>query len=419
MKITMPFGKDQLDAEVPNLITTLKPTYVKPLDKPNDVLMKKLENPTGTPSLRYLTDHKRDAVIVINDITRPCHSDILVPGIVKVLNEAGIKDDKIKLLVATGNHRGNTKKELEGMLGKEIVKRIKIYNHNDLDKENLEYIGITKRKIPVYINKLFVNSSLKILTGIVSPHHSAGFGGGRKSVLPGISGIETIRPHHSFPIRPFKPSMGWIDGNPMHEESLEAARMAGVDFIVNVVNNIDEQIAGIFTGEVDQAHREGVKLCNRIHRAKVPEKADVVITSPGGFPRDFDLHQSQKAVVPAEMCCKMGGTIILVTEARDGIGKFGNWLKNAKKPEEVIERFKKEGFTLESSSKALYYARALMNFKLMVVTKGIQEEELKEMFFIPVQNIQKAIDDSIKLIGGQAKFIFIPHGSDIIPEIEL
>lgn len=417
MNITIPFGKGRLKANVPNLITTLEPTYVKPLDNPNKILMEILENPIGTPSLRSLAQNKRDAVIVINDITRPCHSDILVPGIVKVLNEAGIKDDKIKLLVATGNHRGNTNEELEGMLGKEIVKRIKIYNHSDLDKETLEYIGTTKRKIPVYINKIFVNSSLKILTGIVSPHHSAGFGGGRKSVLPGISGIDTIRPHHSFPIRPFEPSMGWIDGNPMHEESLEAARMAGVDFIVNVVNNIDEKIAGIFVGELDQAHREGVKLCNQIHRAKVPEKADIVITSPGGFPRDFDLHQSQKAVVPAEMCCKVGGIIILVTEARDGIGKFGNWLKNAKEPKEVVERFKREGYTPEASSKALYYARALMNFKLMIVTKGIPEEELKEMFFIPVQNIQKAIDDSIKLLGGQAKFIFIPHGSDIIPEI--
>ncbi len=418
MKISVPYGKGKLSAEVPNLIATMEPTYVKPLDNPREILVEKLEKPIGTSPLRSLANSKKDAVIVINDITRPCHSEILIPGIVKVLNEAGIKDDKIKLLVATGNHRGNTKEELEGMLGSEIVRRIKIYNHSDLDEENLEYIGTTRQKIPVYINKLFINASLKILTGIVSPHHSAGFGGGRKSVLPGISGIDTIRPHHSFPIRPFEPSMGWIDGNPMHEASLEAARMAGVDFIVNVVNNINEEIADIFAGELDKAHRKGVDLCNKIHRAKVPEKADVVITSPGGFPRDFDLHQSQKAVVPAEMCCKKGGIIILASESRDGIGKFGGWLKDAKNPKEVIERFKKEGFTPESSSKALYYARALNDFKLMIITDGIPEEELKEMFFVPVKNLQQAIDDSVKLVGEQAKFIFIPHGSDIIPEIE-
>ncbi|MDI3533259.1 MAG: lactate racemase [Synergistaceae bacterium] len=418
MRISIPYGRNFLKAEVPNLIATLEPPYVKQLDDPNAVLMDKLENPIGSPSLRSLAENKKDAVIVINDITRPCHSEILVPGIVKVLNEAGISDERIKLLVATGNHRGNTREELEGMIGSDIVNRIEIYNHDAMDKKSMVYLGTTKRGIPVYINKIFVEASLKILTGIVSPHHSAGFGGGRKSVLPGIAGIDSIRPHHSFPIRPFEPSMGWIDGNPMHEESLSAAKMAKVDFIVNVVNNIEEKIAGIFAGDLDQAHRAGVDMCNKVHRVKVPRKADVVITSPGGFPRDFDLHQSQKAVVPAEMCCKKGGVIILVAEASDGIGKFGNWLKSAKEPKDVIDRFKKEGFTPESSSKALYYARALSNFKVIVVTKVISDKDLKEMFFTPIPDIQQAIEESMKIMGQDAEFIFIPHGSDIIPELE-
>ena len=418
MKISIPYGRSYIEADVPNLVTSLEPPYVEELDNPEEVLREKLEDPIGTPPLRYLAKNKEDAVIVINDITRPCHSEILVPGIVKVLNESGISDENIKLLVATGNHRGNTKEELEGMVGEDIVRRIKIYNHDDMDRESLEYLGTTGRGIPVYINRIFVNASLKILTGIVSPHHSAGFGGGRKSVLPGIAGIDTIRPHHSFPIRPFEPSMGWIDGNPMHEESLAAAKMAKVDFIVNVVNNIQEKVAGIFAGELDQTHRAGVDLCNKVHRAKTPRKADVVITSPGGFPRDFDLHQSQKAVVPAEMCCKKSGVIILVTQAPDGIGKFGGWLKNAREPSDVIERFKKEGFTPESSSKALYYARALDNFKVMVVTEGIPAEELKEMFFMPMKDVDQAIEESLKLMGPDAEFIFIPHGSDIIPEVE-
>ncbi len=415
--VSIPYGNDFLETEVPNLITTLTPPYVEELADPAKLLREKLEDPIGTPSLKVLAEGKEDAVIVINDITRPCHSEILVPGIVKVLNEAGIEDENIKLLVATGNHRGNTKEELEGMVGKDIVSRLRIYNHDDMDKDSLEYLGTTERGIPVYVNRIFVEASLKILTGIVSPHHSAGFGGGRKSVLPGIAGIDSISPHHSFPIRPFEPSMGWIDGNPMHEESLAAARMAKVDFIVNVVNNIDEKVAGIFAGELDMAHRAGVDLCNRVHRARTPRMADVVITSPGGFPRDFDLHQSQKAVVPAEMCCKKGGVIILVTQAPDGIGKFGGWLKNADKPGDVIERFKKEGFTPESSSKALYYARALDNFQLMIVTDGISADELREMFFIPIPSVEVAIDESMKIMGSDAEFLFIPHGSEIIPEV--
>lgn len=418
MKIDIPYGNGELSAEIPNPVIVLKPTKVKPLENPYQTLLEKLENPIGKSPLRVIAKNKKNAVIVINDITRPCHSEILVPGIVKVLNECGIEDKQISLLVANGNHRENTTEELVKMLGREIVERIKIDNHNALDKENLEYIGSTKRKIPVYINKIFTKASLKILTGIISPHRSAGFGGGRKSILPGISGIDTIRPHHSFPIIPINPSLGWINGNMMHEESSEAARMAGVDFIVNVVNNTDGEIADIFVGELDKAFIEGVKLCNSIHQITVSEKADIVVTSPGGFPRDFDLHQSQKAVVPAEMCCKKGGVIVLVTEARDGIGKFGSWLKNAKNPEEVVSRFKKEGFTLESSSKAFRYAKALMNFKLIVVTKGISPEELRKMFFLPFGDIQNAINESIKIIGTNSKFIVIPYGSDIIPIVK-
>jgi len=417
LKIIIPFGKSYLHADVSNLLTTLRPKYVVPLENPVKTLREKLKNPIGTPPLKDLAKEKKDAVIVINDITRPTHSEMLVTEIVRELNEVGIDDKKIKLLVATGNHRANTKIELESMLGIDIVNRIKIYNHNDLDKKSLTYIGTTKRKIPVYINKIFVQSSLKILTGLIAPHHSEGFSGGRKSILPGISGIETIHPHHSFPIRPSEPSMGWIDGNPMHEESLKAARMAKVDFIVNVVNNEDDKIADIYAGDLDKAHKEGIKLCNKVRRVKVPERADIVITSPGGYPRDFDLHQSQKAMSSAEMCCKEGGVIILVTEAIDGIGKFGNWLKNAKTPREVIERFKKEGFTPEASIKAFFYARALVKYKVIVVTKGVSQEELRNMFLIPALDIQEAIKKAINFMGKDAKFIFIPHGSDIIPEI--
>jgi len=417
LKILIPFGKHQLNADIPNLLSTLRPKDVPPLKDPIKAIRKALKNPIGTPPLKDLAKGKKDAVIVINDITRPYPSKMLVTGIIRELNEVGIHDKKIKLLVATGNHRANTETELESMLGTDIVNRIKIYNHNDLDKESLTYIGTTKRKIPVYIDKIFVQSSLKVLTGLISPHHSAGFGGGRKSILPGISGIETIHIHHSFPIRPSQPSMGWIDGNPFHEESLEAARLAKVDFIVNTVDNEKKEVVGVFAGDVDGAHREGTKLCDNIWRVKVPEKADVVITSPGGYPRDFDLHQSQKALSTAEMCCKPGGVIILVAEAIDGVGKFGNWLKDAKTPREVIERFKKEGFTRDASIKAFMYARALIKHKVIIVTKGVPQEELRNMFLIPSLDIQEAVKKAINITGENTKFIFIPHGNDIIPDI--
>jgi len=416
LEISVPFGKHQLNANIPNLILTLRPKDVPPLKNPVEATRKALKNPIGTPPLKDLAKGRKDAVIVINDITRPYPSKMLVTEIIRELNEVGIDDKKIILLVATGNHRANTKVELENMLGTDIVSRIKVYNHDALNDKNLTYIGTTKRKIPIYINTLFVQSSLKILTGLIASHHSAGFGGGRKSILPGISGIKTLHIHHSLPIRPYHPSMGWIDGNPFHEESLEAARLANVDFIVNTVDNENKEMVGVFAGDVDKAHKAGTKLSDYIWRVKIPEKADVVITSPGGYPRDFDLHQTQKALSAAEMCCKPGGVIILVAEASDGIGKFGNWLKNAKTPGEVIERFKKKGFTREASVKAFMYARALIKHKVIIVTKGVTQEELRNMFFIPSLDIQEAIKKAIDNMGKNAKFIFIPYASDIIPD---
>jgi len=417
LKISVPFGHSCLDADIPNLLLKLVPNYIPILEDPVETIRKTLRNPIGTPPLKDLAKTKKDAVIVINDITRPYPSKILVREIIRELNEAGIKDREIKLLVATGNHRANTKVELENILGTDIVSRIKIYNHDALNDKNLTYIGTTKRKIPIYINTLFVQSSLKILTGLIAPHHSAGFSGGRKSILPGISGIKTLHIHHSLPIRPYEPSMGWIDGNPFHEESLDAARLAKVDFIVNTVDNENKEVVGVFAGDVDKAHKAGTRLSDNIWRVRVPEKADVVITSPGGYPRDFDLHQSQKAISTAEMCCKPGGVIILVSEAADGIGKFGNWLKDAKTPREVIERFKKEGFTREASVKAFMYARALIKHKVIIVTKGVTQEELRNMFLIPAESIQEAINKAIDNMGKNAKFIFIPYASDIIPDL--
>jgi len=416
MKVTIPFGKSCLQADIPNLLLTLRPKYILSLKDPIEATRKALKNPIGTPPLKDLAKEKKDAVIVINDITRPTPSKMLVTEIIRELNEAGIDDKKIKLLVATGNHRANTKIELESMLGTDIVNRIKIYNHDALNDKTLVFIGTTKYGIPIYINKIFVQSSLKILTGLIAPHHAAGFSGGRKSILLGISGIETLKIHHSLPIRPYEPSMGLIDGNPFHEESLEAARLTNVDFIVNSVDNENKEVVDVFAGDVDKAHREGTKLSDSIWRVKVPEKADVVITSPGGYPRDFDLHQSQKALSTAEMCCKAGGVIILVAEAADGIGKFGNWLMSAKTPTEVIGRYKKEGYTHEASAKAFMYARALVKNKIIVVTKGASHYELKNMFLIPAENIQEAINKAIDIMGKNARFIFIPYASDIIPD---
>jgi len=187
------------------------------------------------------------------------------------------------------------------MVGKDLASRLRILNHDCTDTENLTFVGETDRGRPVWVNSLITKAAVKILTGIITPHHAAGYGGGRKSVMPGVAGFDTLQQHHSFPIRPYEPASGRMKGNIFHEEAVKVARMVGVDFILNVVKTTDGQVVKAVAGELEVAHEHGVAVCEKSWRLELPHRYDVAIVTPGGYPRDINLHQSQKAISSAEM----------------------------------------------------------------------------------------------------------------------
>ena len=215
--------------------------------------------------------------------------------------------------------------------------------------------------------------------------------------------------------RPMVSSLGWLQGNPFHEESLEAAYIAGIDFIANTVENPERELVACVAGELNAAHLAGVAICAKIWTVPVAGKADVVIVSPGGYPRDFDLHQSQKAIGCAEMLCREGGQIILVAEARDGIGKFGGVVMNAKNPQEIIDRFVQFGFSPEGVSKAYMWARAVKDFKVSIACSKIDKKELERMFVEGFDTLDEAIGAALERYGKEASFFVIPHAPEIIP----
>lgn len=245
------------------------------------------------------------------------------------------------------------------MVGKPMFSRINIVNHNSEDDRNLLHLGETRRGLSIVVNRIVAEAEVKILTGIITLHQSAGYSGGRKSIMPGVAGIQALIIHHSFPIRSYDPVLGQMHNNPFHDEALEAAQRVGVDFIINVVKNSKKEIVSVVAGDLVLAHEEGVRICDKSWKVKVQHPYDIVITSPGGYPKDFDLHQSQKAVTAAEVIVKDQGIIILVAECRDGVGKFAKWLMDAARPEDVIDAFIQHGFTPDHSSKAFMFARAL------------------------------------------------------------
>ena len=295
-KIQIPVGREMVCAEVPEPVSVIRPQEIPGAADAGIEIERALANPIGSPRLCELARGKKSAAIVVNDITRPYPGGLMVEGLAKELHLAGLSDDRIFLVVAYGHHRFNTEEELREMFGEEVVRRFRIVHHDAMDADKLVTVGRTSAGIDVEINRDFAQAEVKILTGCITPHQLAGYSGGRKSVLPGISGVKTLKKHHSFPIRPETTSLGWLQGNPFHEQSLEAARIAGVDFILNSVDNYKKEVVRCVAGELNEAHLEGVKLCREIWGVHMPQKPDVVIVSPGGYPRDFDLHQSQKAV---------------------------------------------------------------------------------------------------------------------------
>jgi nickel-dependent lactate racemase len=333
------------------------------------------------------------------------------------LEAAGIRENAISVLIACGNHRPNTMEEIQQIVGLDLSASLRIINHNCEDEANLTFIGETDTGLPIWVNSLMVKASLKILTGLIAPHHVAGYSGGRKSVIPGVAGLRTLNKHHSFPIRPYHPTFGLIKGNRFHEEAVKAARMVGIDFILNVVKNHSGEVVKAVAGELEAAHEKGVATCKESWAARLSHKYDIVIVSPGGYPRDINLHQAQKAMSTAEIIIEDGGIIVLVAECRNGIGKFSEWLKLAKTPREVIARFEKEGFTREQSGKAFMCARALDKYSVIVSCSGIEKNELEQMFFRYAPSPQAAIDEAINFKGRGSSILALPYAVDCVPSV--
>ena len=205
-------------------------------------------------------------------------------------------------------HIGTTpREELEGMLGKAIMDRFSVMNHHCKDESIMVALGTTRDGSDVVINRLFWEAEVKILTGTIAPHHGAGFSGGRKSVLPGLASIATLKKHHAYKMRAEQPAMGWVEGNKFHENALEVAKMAKVDFILNTVQNHRKEITQVVAGDVERPPLEGIKTSREILEITVPQPVEIVITCPGGYPKDINLWQSQKAMSAAELVVKDRG----------------------------------------------------------------------------------------------------------------
>jgi nickel-dependent lactate racemase len=404
MRMSLPYGKGSVEVTVPDASTVVHPRMLPPVADVGAEIRRAMGAPIGAPPLRAVAAGKRDAVVVVNDITRPAPSREMLAAILEELRIAGISESAVSVIIATGNHRPNTPDEIRQMIGEEFARKLRVVNHACEDEGALTRIDAPGVDVRVRVNALVAKASVKILTGLIAPHQAAGYSGGRKSLAPGVAALETIAKQHSFPIRPYDPAMGWMKGNPFHEVAVKVARAVGIDFIVNVVKNCKGEVVRAVAGELEAAHEAGVQVCEQSWVVTFPRKYDVAVVTPGGYPRDIDLHQAQKAMATAELVVADGGTIVLIAECQDGIGKFASWLK-------------REGFTREHSSKAFMCARALAKHPVLVSCSGIPPREMEAMFFRPAGSPQEAIDAALELAGGNSSVVVLPYAVDCVPKI--
>jgi len=421
MKVRLAYGKEGLWIELPDdlNIAVVEPRFVPGLPNEREAIQKALREPIASAPLKELVKPNDTVAIVFSDITRPMPNARVLPVLLEELSH--VPSSNIVLINALGTHRPQTEDELAEMLGREVVENYRIVQHNCHDKENLVYLGESSFKHPIWVNKTYMESSIKILTGFIEPHFFAGFSGGPKAVLPGLAGEETIlRNHGAEMIGHPKATWGITEGNPIWEEMREVAAKTNPTFLLNVSINKEKEITGVFAGDVWEAHARGVEFVREVAMVPVDEPFDIVITSNSGYPLDLNLYQAVKGMSAAAQIVREGGSIIIAAECWDGIpdhGEYKNILKMAKSPQELLEKINAPGFLVQDQWEAQVQALVQLKADVYVKSAYLTDEQIRDALLLPCHSIEETLERLLKKYGPQARICVLPEGPQTIPYI--
>ena len=404
-------------------VEVLKQKPQQILKNPLQTIQDKIKHPVGSSSLKQIVmekGHVEKVCIVSSDSTRPVPSYILLEALINELNNYGIQDSQIIILIATGLHRPSREVERENILGKKLYGRIDCIDHIATDINNLTSLGESKKGIPICINKHYLESDIKILTGYVEPHFFFGFSGGCKSIVPGIAGVSTIQANHSAQLIASKNSrFGNYQDNLMYSNSMEIARITGVDFIVNVCIDEHHQITNVAAGSLEVAHDLLVQYQLKKIFSPIKKPYDIVVCGNGGFPLDLNLYQAVKSMAIGEMGVKQGGTIISVNECSDGIGEdnFKELLFSEMSPKEIHDKILTKNIIVPDQWEIQVLVRILQKADIYLVSE-LGENELGNIGLKYARTVENAISKGLKKHGPDAQILILPHGPQIIPHIK-
>ena len=421
MLIDLAYGRTGLTVELPDDRTTvIEPGYVPGLPDPEAALLSAIRNPIGTEPLRRMVRADQTVAISVCDVTRPMPSATVLPVLLGEL--AHVPVEQIIILVATGTHRGNTGAEIEEMLGRQIAGGYRVVNHDAFDRSGLAHAGRTAGGVDVWLNRLWMESDVKITTGLVEPHFFAGFSGGPKMVAPGLAGFDTTMALHNAAMIGH-PSATWgiTEGNPIHDAVREIAATTGVDFSLDVTINREHQVTNAYAGDAPAVHRAACDVARRAAMRGVTGPFDLVVTTNSGYPLDMNLYQAVKGMSAAAQVVRDGGSIVCAAECSDGVPEHGEYAKilaQSDSPEGLLEMICAPGHDRHDQWQVQIQAQIQSRARVYLKSGFLTPEQVRAAHLEPIANVEATVAALLAEYGDGARICVLPEGPQTIPYLE-
>lgn len=415
MEFAIKYYKDLVSFQIPdeNVLGEILPNTCPSVESEEKEVKRALSEPFDSPLLSDVVRPGEKVVIITSDITRPVPSRIIIPCLLDELRKAGVENKDITVVFGLGSHRKQTEEEQKNLVGEEVYRQVRCIDSNP---DDCVHLGTCKNGTPVDIFRTVAEADRRILVGNVEYHYFAGYSGGMKAIMPGVSSKEAIQANHKNMIRPGA-FAGNLVNNPVRDDIEEVRNFINVDFIVNVTLDDHKKIAFVAAGHPVTAHRKACEFLDKIYKKKVKEPADIVVVSTGGYPKDINLYQAQKSIDNVKHIVKKGGIMIVAASCKEGYGSipFTKWINQYNSPTERIEEIRKH-FEL-GGHKAAALGLVQENADIYLVT-DMDDESVTKANMVPFHDIQTAVNHALEKMGKNATVYVVPVGGSTLPVVE-